>query len=111
MDSQQIKLCLKGVTVLLTSIQASIEDYKQLLHDRRGEFKDSEGCSSSCVRIYYNSCIYHFMQEYCNNKWYYSTQHLCHIITKWLRSQSDCMLRTYLRLYKEGEVEHINGLV
>ena len=45
--------------MLLTSIQASricrgspIEEYKQLLDDRGGAFKDLEGCSNSYVCIY-----------------------------------------------------------
>ena len=52
-DSQQIK-CLNDVLILLTSIQANhiccgnpVEEFKQLLDDRGGEFKDSEGYNNS----------------------------------------------------------------
>lgn len=55
--SQQIK-CLNDVLLLLTSIQASriccgnpVEEFKQLLDDRGGELKDSEGCSNSYICI------------------------------------------------------------
>ena len=57
-NSQQIK-CLNDVLILLSSIQASniccgnsVDEFKELVDDHRGEFKDSKGC---CILHAYES--------------------------------------------------------